>query len=96
MEVSSDQRIIELCKQVIETDTPLDQMQMPETGDEREKLIAAVRDKVAKLFFKKERAVDYWDDELRRRRGILPGGIVLQDRETSLPDMSPPQFSKKE
>lgn len=50
MEASLDQRITELCKQVIETDTPLDQIQMTETGKERDELIAAVRAKVARLF----------------------------------------------
>lgn len=92
MEVSSDQRINELCKQVIETNTPLDQIQMSETGDEREKLIVAVRAKVAELFSKKERAVDYWEKKLRKIRGDFG---MEGYHETSLPNIPAPLFPQE-
>lgn len=97
MEASSDQRINELCKQVIETSTPLDQIQMLETGDEREKLIVAIRAKVIRLFdidtptnFKnmmgalmKARAHDIQDSMK---------GIRLCPRVTKLPDVPAPRL----
>lgn len=84
METPPDQRITELCRQVIETNTPLDKIQVLETGDERKKLIVAVRDKVGRLFGIETSFKDIMMGRIRNARG------PVYPRVTKLPDIPAP------